>query len=432
MQIEEIYKIYQQYPSIQTDTRKLKKDDLFFALKGPNFNGNFFAEKALEKGAAYVFADEKISFSHDRIIQTDNTLETLQHLAKFHRKQFNTLPENESCIPFIAITGSNGKTTTKELVHEVLSTTYKTYTTEGNLNNHIGIPLTILKIKTDAEIAVIEMGANHLKEIAGYCEYAMPTLGLITNIGKAHLEGFGSIENVKKGKGELFGYLRNNNGIAFVNSDDDAVVELSNDLKKKIFYGTSGKDIQGKIIKTDPFPEIQILGSNSIDIKTRLAGAYNFLNVLAAICIGRYFNVDDKKIKSAIENYTPSNSRSQLIQQKSNTIILDAYNANPGSMKAAIENFAARGGNKKILLLGSMMELGAESEKEHAALISLIDKYKWENVVLVGKNFNGLNHKYIKYDSALEVKDWLENQHLENAQILIKGSRSMQMEKVLE
>jgi UDP-N-acetylmuramoyl-tripeptide--D-alanyl-D-alanine ligase len=432
MQIEEIYKIYQKYPSVQTDTRKLKKDDLFFALKGPNFNGNLFAEKALEKGATYVFADEKISFNHDRIIQTNNALETLQQLAKFHRKQFNTLPENESRIPFIAITGSNGKTTTKELLHEVLLSTYKTYTTEGNLNNHIGIPLTILKIKPDAEIAVIEMGANHLKEIESYCEYAMPTHGLVTNIGKAHLEGFGSIENVKKGKGELFSYLRHNNGTAFVNSDDEAVVELSNDLNKKIFYGTSGKDLRGKIIKSDPFPEIQIGGIHSIDIKTKLAGAYNFSNVLAAVCIGRYFNVDDKKIKTAIENYTPSNSRSQLIKQKSNTIILDAYNANPGSMKAAIENFATMKGNKKILLLGSMMELGAESEKEHFALISLIDKYKWEDVVLVGKNFNTLNHKYIKYDTALEVKDWLQNQCFENAQILIKGSRSMQMEKVLE
>ena len=432
MQIEEIYKIYQQYPSVQTDTRRLKKDDLFFALKGPNFNGNLFAEQALEKGAAYVFADEKIPFNHERIIQTNNALETLQNLAKFHRKQFNTLPGNESRIPFIAITGSNGKTTTKELVHEVLSTTFKTYTTEGNLNNHIGIPLTILKIKPDADIAVIEMGANHLREIAGYCEYAMPTHGLITNIGKAHLEGFGGVANVKKGKGELFEYLRNHNGTAFVNSDDGAVVELSNNINKKIFYGASGKDLRGKIIKADPFPEIQILGADSFYIKTKLAGAYNLPNVLAAVCIGRHFNVDDNKLKTAIENYTPSNSRSQLIQQNSNTIILDAYNANPGSMKAAIENFATMRGDKKILLLGAMMELGADSEKEHAAVISLIDKYKWRDVVLVGKNFNNLNHKYIKYDTALEVKDWLHNQHFYNAQILIKGSRSMQMEKVLE
>jgi UDP-N-acetylmuramoyl-tripeptide--D-alanyl-D-alanine ligase len=432
MQIEDIYEIYQQNPSIETDTRKLKKDDLFFALKGPNFNGNLFAQQALEKGAAYVIADEKISFSRNRIIQTGNALETLQELAKFHRKQFNSLPGNKSRIPFIAITGSNGKTTTKELVHEVLSTTYKTYTTEGNLNNHIGIPLTILKIKRDAEMAVIEMGANHLKEIAGYCEYTLPTHGLITNIGKAHLEGFGSVENVKKGKGELFGYLRSINGTAFINSDDDGVVELSKDLNKKVLYGVSGKYLHGKIVKTDPFPEIQILGSDFFDIKTKLTGTYNFSNVLAAVCIGRYFKVDDKKIKTAIENYTPSNSRSQLIQQKSNTIILDAYNANPGSMKAAIENFASMKGDKKILLLGAMMELGADSEKEHAALISLIDKYKWEDVVLVGENFNSLNHKYIKYANAMEVKAWLNSQHFENVQILIKGSHSMQMEKVLE
>jgi len=430
MQIEEIYKIYQQYPSVQTDTRKLKTNDLFFALKGPNFNGNLFAKQAIEMGAAYVFTDEEMPYNDNRIIQTNDVLETLQNLAKFHRKQFNI--ENKSRIPFIAITGSNGKTTTKELVHEVLSTTYKTYTTTGNLNNHIGIPLTVLKIGSDAEIAVIEMGANHLKEIESYCEYAMPTHGLITNIGKAHLEGFGSVDNVRKGKGELFEYLRNNNGTAFVNSDDDAVLQLSIDLNKKIFYGSSGKNLHGKIIKSDPFPEIQIGGTHPFDIKTKLAGIYNFSNVLAAVCIGRFFNIDDNKIKAAIENYKPSNSRSQLIHQKSNTIILDAYNANPGSMKAAIENFAAMKGNKKVLLLGSMMELGIESEKEHAALISLIDKYNWENVVLVGKNFNNLGHKYIKYDTAIDVKDWLHSQHFENAQILIKGSRSMQMEKVLE
>ncbi len=430
MNIEEIYKIYQEYPSIQTDTRKLKKDDLFFALKGSNFNGNLFAKQAIEMGAAFVFTDEDISYIDNRIIQTNDVLETLQNLAKFHRKQFNI--ENKSRIPFIAITGSNGKTTTKELVHEVLSTTYITYTTQGNLNNHIGIPLTILKIRPDAEMGVIEMGANHLKEIAGYCKYAMPTYGLITNIGKAHLEGFGGVENVKKGKGELFDYLRKNNGTAFINSDDEGVVDLSKDLEKKIFYGSSGKDLHGKIIKSDPFPEIEIEGIHPLEIKTQLTGTYNFPNVLAAVCIGRYFNIDDNKIKAAIENYKPSNSRSQLIQQKSNTIILDAYNANPGSMKAAIENFAAMKGNKKVLLLGSMMELGVESEKEHATLISLIDKYKWENVVLVGKNFNTLHHKYIKYDTATEVKDWLHNQQFENTQILIKGSRSMQMEKVLE
>ena len=420
MQIEDIYKIYQQYPSIQTDSRKLKENDLFFALKGPNFNGNTFAKQALENGAAFVFADEKTSFTDDRIIQTGDVLETLQQLSKYHRQQFN--------IPFIAITGSNGKTTTKELIHAVLSSTFKTYTTEGNLNNHIGVPLTILKIKPDAEIAVIEMGANHLKEIEGYCEYAMPTHALITNIGKAHIEGFGSVENIQKGKGELFEYIENNDGTAFVNSDDDAVLQLSIEMKNKIFYGS---DANVKI-NSDPFLEINISGHNPIEIKTHLVGSYNLPNVLAAICVGRYFKIEDEKIKIAIENYKPSNSRSQLIQKESNTIILDAYNANPGSMKAAIENFAAIKSDKKILLLGAMMELGSESEKEHKAVISLIDKHKWNNVVLVGNNFRNVKHNYINYDNALQVKEWLQQQHLQNAHILIKGSRSMQMEKVLE
>lgn len=431
MLIEEIYKIYQQFPSIQTDTRKLQQDDLFFALKGPNFNGNLYAAEALNKGAAYVFADEEITVMDKRIIQTENALETLQNLAHFHRQQFK-LRGGKSDIPFIAITGSNGKTTTKELLHAVLSTTYKTYTTEGNLNNHIGIPLTILKIKPDAQMAVIEMGANHLHEIAGYCEYAMPNYGLITNIGKAHLEGFGSVENVKKGKGELFDYLRNNEGKAFVNSDDPAVVALTNDLNKKVFYGISGKDYRGKIIKSDPFPEIQVEGESPINIQTNLAGDYNFANVLAAVAIGKYFKIENKKIKIAIENYRPSNSRSQLIKIGSNTVILDAYNANPGSMKAAIENFANLKGASKILLLGSMMELGKESKKEHADLISLVNQFKWEKVVLVGKNFNELDHDYINYENSSQAKEWLEVQHFENTMMLIKGSRSMQMEKVLE
>jgi UDP-N-acetylmuramoyl-tripeptide--D-alanyl-D-alanine ligase len=432
MHIEEIYKIYREHPSIETDTRRLQKNDLFFSLKGPSFNGNLFAEQALEKGAAYVFVDEKISFTDDRIIQTGDVLKTLQHLAHFHRQQFNTLPGGLSRIPFIAITGSNGKTTTKELLHEVLSTTFKTYTTEGNLNNHIGIPLTILKIKPDAEMAVIEMGANHLKEIAGYCEYAMPTHGLITNCGKAHLEGFGSLENVKKGKGELFVYLRNHNRIAFVNEDDTAVMELSSDIKNVIYYGSKGANSTGNVFKNDPFIEVKINSTLPMHIQTNLVGDYNLYNILAAVCIGKYFKINDEKIKNAIENYSPSNSRSQLIKRNNNTIILDAYNANPGSMKAAIENFAAMKGNKKILLLGAMMELGTESEKEHAAIVTLIDQYKWNAVVLVGKDFNDVKHKYINYENPLQVRDWMKKENIQNAQILIKGSRSMQMEKVLE
>lgn len=432
MGIEEIYKIYREHPSIQTDTRKLQKNDLFFSLKGPSFNGNLFAAQALEKGAAYVFVDEKISFTDSRIIQTDDVLKTLQQLALFHRQQFNTLPDGTSRIPFIAITGSNGKTTTKELLHEVLSTTFKTYTTEGNLNNHIGIPLTILKIKPDAEMAVIEMGANHLKEIEGYCEYTMPTHGLITNCGKAHLEGFGSVENVKKGKGELFEYLRNHNGTVFINEDDTAVLELSSNIKKVMYYGSKGANSTGNVFKNDPFIEVKINSTPPMHIQTNLVGDYNLPNVLAAVSIGKYFKIGDEKIKHAIENYSPSNSRSQLIKRNNNTIILDAYNANPGSMKAAIENFAAMKGDKKILLLGAMMELGSESAKEHEAIVSLIDKYKWYAVILAGKDFNSIHHKYINYENPLQIRDWLKNEDIHDAQILIKGSRSMQMEKVLE
>jgi len=424
MNIEEIYKIYRQYPSIQTDSRKIEKDDIFFALKGPNFNGNQFAEQALNAGAAYVVADEFVGVEDERIIHVNDVLKTLQQVAKFHREQFS--------IPFIAITGSNGKTTTKELLHAVLSTTYKTYTTKGNLNNHIGIPLTILKIKGDAEIAVIEMGANHQHEIEGYCQYAEPTHGLITNIGKAHLEGFGGEEGVKKGKGELFDYLKKNNGTIFVNTDDVAVFDLSKPISNLIFYGSKSEDANGIIVQNDPFIEIKIEDKNPFTIQTNLVGSYNLANVLAAVCVGKYFKIDVAKIKNAIENYYPSNSRSQLIRKDSNSIILDAYNANPGSMKAAIENFAKMKGDKKILLLGSMMELGTDSRKEHEAIISLIGQHKWNAVVLVGKNFNEIKNNYINFENAEQAKGWLKDQKFENAQLLIKGSRSMQMEKVLE
>lgn len=424
MNIEDIYKIYKQFNCIQTDSRKLQKGDLFFALKGPNFNGNLFAKQALDTGAAYVVADEALSFNDDRIIQVKDVLATLQQLAKYHRNQFT--------IPFIAITGSNGKTTTKELLHEVISSTFKTYTTQGNLNNHIGVPLTILKIKSDAEIAVIEMGANHLKEIAGYCEYAQPTHGLITNMGKAHIEGFGSVENIKKGKAELFDYLNLHNGTAFVNTDDEAVLAKSDPLKNKIFYGAKNGALNGSLSKNDPFIEVKINGEKSMNIQTHLVGAYNLSNILAAVCIGKYFKIKEEKIKKAIENYLPSNSRSQLIKLNSNTIILDAYNANPSSMKAAIENFAAMNGDKKILLLGDMKELGAESKKEHEAIVAFIDTYKWHAVVLVGNSFAEIKDYYIHFENATQAADWFKKEKIENAHILVKGSRSMQMEKILE
>jgi len=425
MQIEQLYKLFVANPSVQTDTRKLKKDDIYFALKGPNFNGNLFAQQALDAGAAYAVVDEDTAVADERIIKVEDVLTTMQLLAKHHRQQFN--------IPFIAVTGSNGKTTTKELLHEVLSTTYKTYTTEGNLNNHIGIPITILKIKSDAEMALIEMGANHQKEIESYCRFTLPTHGLITNCGKAHLEGFGGEEGVRKGKGELFDYLRANNGTAFIMSDYDYLKEMSKGIATVLTYGTKDAAITGEVKNSSNFLEVAITKGMSIDaIKTQLVGEYNLPNILAAVAVGKYFKVTDQKIRSALEHYTPSNSRSQLMNKGSNKIILDAYNANPTSMKAAIENFAKMEGDEKILLLGGMMELGKESLQEHQSIINVIGKYKWKAVVLVGGDYHKIKHAYLNFENSLQAKDWYNAQQFHHAQVLIKGSRSMQMEKVLE
>jgi len=432
MQIPELYKHFLQFPSIQTDTRKIKTGDLFFALKGPNFNGNRFAGQALANGASFAIVDEATGDPGDRIIQVDDVLQTLQNLAQHHRRQFMS-PNREKPLPVIAITGSNGKTTSKELVHAVLSTSYKTYTTEGNLNNHIGIPLTLLKIKPDAEIAIIEMGANHQKEIEGYCSYTMPTHGIITNCGKAHLEGFGGVEGIRKGKGELFDYLRLHSGTAFVMWDYDYLREMSKGIKEIITYGTHDTSICGCVKNSSGFLEVTINAGADISlIKTQLVGEYNLPNVLLAVAIGKYFKVADDKIKWALENYIPSNSRSQLLKKDGNHIILDAYNANPTSMQAAIENFAQMEGKDKVLMLGGMMELGAESLAEHRALIDLISKYKWKHVVLVGGDFDKTEHPYLHFKNSAEAKAWFADQHFNEASILIKGSRSTQMEKVLE
>jgi len=425
MNIERLYEIYQQYPSIQTDSRKIKKGDLFFALKGPNFNGNLFAKQALDAGAAYSIVDEPSAVKDERIILTDDVLQTLQLLARHHRRQFK--------IPFVAITGSNGKTTTKELVHAVLSSKYKTYTTQGNLNNHIGIPLTILQVKKDAEMAVIEMGANHRGEIAGYCQYTLPTHGIITNCGKAHLEGFGGIEGVKKGKGELYDFIRETGGIVFAMWDYPYLREMSKGIATVIKYGTTEADYVGNILQAEPFLSVSMSNGVMIsDINTKLVGDYNLPNVLVAVAVGDYFKVPQEKIKEAIELYTPSNSRSQLLNWKSNQIILDAYNANPSSMKLAIENFAHLHADKKFLLLGGMAELGKESIQEHESIVDLIKKYKWSDVALVGGDFQKINHPFKKFNNAQEAGQWLNELGLTNAYLLVKGSRSMQMEKVLE
>ena len=424
MTTEQLYEIFLQYPSAETDTRKLKQGDIFFALKGPNFNGNAFAQQALAAGAAYAVIDEAAFVSGERTILTDDVLSTLQQLAKHHRQQFS--------IPFLAITGSNGKTTTKELVHVVLSHTYKTYTTEGNLNNHIGIPLTILKVKKDADIAVIEMGANHQKEIAAYCEYTLPTHGIITNCGKAHLEGFGGIEGVRKGKGELFDHLRAYKGTAFIMHDYEYLQQMSRGIPEIITYGTHDAGTTGVVEASEPFLHVRMAKGLVDTITTQLVGDYNLPNILAAVAVGNYFKVPAEKIKEAIESYTPSNSRSQLIEKGSNKIILDAYNANPSSMKAAIENFARLPAENKVLMLGGMAELGLESLDEHKAVIGLINQYKWSQVVLVGGDFLHIPHPYTSFDRSAQAKEWFQQQQFEHTTILIKGSRSMQMEKVLQ
>ncbi|MBH2005408.1 MAG: UDP-N-acetylmuramoyl-tripeptide--D-alanyl-D-alanine ligase [Sphingobacteriia bacterium] len=424
MQIAELYTIFLAHPSIQTDTRKLKKGDLFFALKGPNFNGNGFALQALELGAAYAIVDEAVHEADDRIILVQDVLDTLQQLAKYHRQQFN--------IPFIAITGSNGKTTSKELVFAVLASHFKTYTTQGNLNNHIGVPLTLLSIQRDAEMAVIEMGANHLKEIEGYCSYTLPTHGIITNCGKAHLEGFGSIEGVRKGKGELYDFLRNHDGTAFVYADYDYLQPMSAEIPHIVLYGQSSGLVQGTVLANEPFLQVKINHGLSVElIHSQLVGDYNLPNILCAAAIGKYFGVPDDKIKKAIEEYVPSNSRSQLIEKDSNHIILDAYNANPSSMKAAIQNFAGLKADHKVLMLGAMMELGNESIAEHESLVQLIQQYPWRQVVLVGGDFEKIKQPFTWLPNAAAAREWLAAQHFNNTYILVKGSRSFKMETVL-
>ena len=425
MSIPQLYEIYLQHPSVQTDTRSLKKGDLFFALKGPNFNGNQFAERALELGAAYVIADEQLFAANEKVILVDDVLTALQDLAKHHRQHFN--------IPFIAITGSNGKTTTKELVHAVLSSHFICYTTQGNLNNHIGIPLTILSVKSDAEMAVIEMGANHLREIAGYCEYTLPTHGIITNCGKAHLEGFGGVEGVRRGKGELYDFLRANEGSAFVMWDYEYLREMSKGIHEVVTYGTKDAMFSGHAESGNTFLSVLFdSGFEGKKVNTHLVGDYNLPNVLVAVTVGKHFGVPDEKIAAAIGNYVPSNSRSQLIEKNGTKIILDAYNANPSSMKAAIENFAGMPDKNKILVLGGMAELGTESLQEHQAIIDLIGKYNWKTVILVGGDFARLNSPYSTYPDSASAGKWLKTQNLGDATLLVKGSRSTKMEDVLK
>jgi UDP-N-acetylmuramoyl-tripeptide--D-alanyl-D-alanine ligase len=417
MKLEDLYILYSKQTLVDTDTRNIREGSLFFALKGENFNGNMFAEEALNKGAKYAIIDEIKYRTHPNTILVDDVLKTLQELANFHRKQRN--------IPIIALTGSNGKTTTKELISAVIAKRFETVSTQGNLNNHIGVPLTLLSILPTTEFAVVEMGANHLKEIEFLCNIIEPNYGYITNFGKAHLEGFGSFEAIIKGKSELFDFLRKYQGKAFVNSDDKIQLNQSAGIDQISFDQESIK-----LIGVNPFVKVQF---EQTDIKSNLIGEYNYTNIAAAICIGNYFKVPMIDIKSAIENYIPSNNRSQIIDKKNTKIILDAYNANPTSMEAALKNFEMIKGDRKIVFLGDMFELGQDSAAEHQKIAELATSFDFETVYLIGKAFSttGVKNAFL-YDSFESFKNSTNSIDLAHATILIKGSRGMALERILD
>lgn len=428
--ISELYAIYLQHPLVCTDTRALTKGCLFFALKGPSFNGNQFAEKALMEGAAYSIVDEKQYAVNDRCILVDDVLRALQALALHHRRQRS--------VPVLAITGSNGKTTTKELVRAVLSKKFKTLATKGNLNNHIGVPLTLLSITPDIEFAVVEMGANHQEEIASYCRIAEPDFGLITNVGKAHLEGFGGFEGVKKGKGELYAFLSGHDRLVFINGDNPhlATMAAARGVKRLFRYGSdSSFECSGKLVAEHPFLEVEWhCGSNSGIVHSQVVGAYNFENILSAVAVGNRFGVPAAEIDAAIAAYAPDNSRSQIVKRGSNTIVLDAYNANPTSMEAAIRNFNAMSGSNKVVCIGDMAELGEESEHEHERIVQLLAAETYTNALLVGKNFGRFAKllNCIHFDDSEKAAAWVKEHPLHDSLVLIKGSRSTKMERILE
>ncbi|MCQ0112915.1 UDP-N-acetylmuramoyl-tripeptide--D-alanyl-D-alanine ligase [Zhouia amylolytica] len=420
MNIEDIYKVFLKCNKVCTDTRKLEKGDLFFALKGDNFNGNKFAHQALQAGAIAAVIDEE-QYKGPNTIHVTDTLNTLQQLASYHRKELNT--------PIIALTGSNGKTTTKELINAVLSQKYKTTATVGNLNNHIGVPLTLLSMDHRTEIGIVEMGANHLKEIAFLTSITQPDYGFITNFGKAHLEGFGGIEGVIQGKSELFIHLISNNKTIFYNADDRIQQEKLEGYPNK--YGFSEHtiaDIQITNKETTPYVTVSYA---EMDIHTNLIGNYNFSNIAVAITIGLYFDIDLNSIKKGVEAYVPSNNRSQIINKNGKKIILDAYNANPTSMKVAIENFAQQKG-KKILILGDMFELGKDAAKEHQIISDLCSTMGFEIVHLVGKNFYNTKNNFIKHETYEDLARDLDVKNEQSLNILIKGSRGMALERTLD
>jgi len=424
--IETLYPLFLSNPFVTTDSRNCPKNSIFIALKGENFNGNSFAKQALELGCSYAVVDEAEYVTDERILLVDNCLKTLQDLASYHRQQFQ--------IPVIGITGTNGKTTTKELMAAVLGKKYRVLYTLGNLNNHIGVPLTLLRLKPEHEIAVIEMGANHPGEIKELVEMVQPEYGLITNVGKAHLEGFGSFEGVIKTKGELYDYLREKKGKVFINMENPYLKSIAKGVEHIKYATKPGYVLWGEVLSCSPFLKLRWFTDYSEtpnEAQSNLIGSYNLENILAAICVGREFDVPNTHICAALEEYIPSNNRSQLKQTEHNTLIIDAYNANPTSMAAAIKNFQQYEAANKAVILGSMKELGSQSEEEHKRLTFNIAESNFDRVFLIGDEFHLTNSDYPIFDSAKTFTEYLKKHPLKGYTILIKGSRGNQLESIV-
>ena len=425
MKLSELYDLYLQHPMVTTDSRNCPAGSIFFALKGERFDGNKYAEGALASGAAYAVIDNAEFKSDERMILVEDVLSTLQQLARLHRQTLG--------IPVLGITGTNGKTTTKELLAAVLSKKYNLLYTSGNLNNQIGVPLTILKMTAEHEMAVIEMGANHPGDIKELVDIAAPDYGLITNVGRAHLEGFGSFEGVMKTKGELYDFIRHNGGKIFLNASNPYLSAMANGLES-ITYGT-GNDcfVYGKEIECDPFLSFSWIGNANIyDVKTHLIGSYNLDNLLAAVAVGSYFGVPAEAINNALESYVPTNNRSQFKKTERNSLIIDAYNANPSSMKVAIDNFAAMKGSPKAVVLGDMKELGPESDALHLEVVEQLRNYGFDKVYLCGEHFMNVASDFSPFAGTAEMVEALKKDNISGYHILIKGSHSMGLEKVAD